>query len=576
MVLEFLKKNWKYYLIGVVTLIFVDLAQLLVPRIVGLTIDSIEKFSKLKDLPSLERVVGVFGWWIVGIATGVFIGRFVWRITIIGSARRFERKAMRMLFDKLLYLDISFFGEMTRGEIMSRFTNDVRAVWRMLAAGVVISTDAVFMSVMTILMMGGFISWRLTWIVLLPLLFISIIVIFFGKLIHKTFSEVQESFSQLSAITEESVSAVRIIKGFSVYERFEDMFKNRAWRNLKARMKLVLVSGIFWPMILFIGRISGFLALFFGGKMTINGEITVGEFVSFSTYLGMLVWPMTAFGWVVNIIQQGTASLKRIKKILQKQPIVKEPEDGIKVHEINEININNLNFQYPDNDRLVLKDVNINIPKGSFIGIVGTVGSGKSTLAKLILKLLPVERGRIFINGFDINDVDGHFLRKRISYVPQEGFLFSDTIFRNVTLGENFTEEEVIHALKLAGIYDEILSFENGIHTVVGERGLTLSGGQRQRVMIARALLRNADLYILDDCLSAVDPETEEKIIGSLRSEMRGKTLVVITHRLKVLQTADRIYVLHDGAIVEEGTHKELMDLKGLYYEMFIKQTANV
>lgn len=531
---------------------------------------------KLKDLSSLMKTVTIFGWWIVGLATGVLLGRFVWRLMIIGTARRFERHAMRQLFEKLLYLDLAFFEKMSRGEIMSRFTNDVRAVWRMLAGGVVISTDALFMSVMTIVLMGSFVNWKLTWIVLIPMVFITIVVIFFGGLIHRTFAQVQESFSQLSGFTEESVSASRIIKGFSVVDKFEKMFEEKAWMNLKARMKLVLVSGIFWPMVAVIGRASAFLALFFGGKMTVSGGISIGEFVTFNAYLGMLVWPMTAFGWVVNVVQQGMASLKRIKKIMDSTPSVVEPSDGIKVESLDSIVIDDLKLSYPGEERLVLKGVSLKIEKGDFIGLVGTVGSGKSSIARAILKLLPVERGRIFINGNDINDVNGYSLRKRMAYVPQEGFLFSDTIFRNVTLGEDYSKEEVKEALRIAGILDEIEAFEKGIYTVVGERGITLSGGQRQRVMIARALLRDVDFYILDDCLSAVDPETEEEIIKALREKMVGKTLLVITHRLKVLQGADWIYVMDGGEVVEKGKHEELMAIKGLYYDMFIRQTVGV
>ncbi|MCD6449066.1 MAG: ABC transporter ATP-binding protein [Thermotogaceae bacterium] len=574
MVKEFFKRSWKYYLIGVIALIFVDLAQLIVPRIMGMAIDKIEYFTKLRDEATMMKGITLFALWIMALATGVFLGRFVWRLMIIGSARRFEKYALRFIFDKLLHLDPAFFSKYSRGELMSRFTNDVRAVWRMLGAGVVISTDATFMGIMTVVMMGEFVSWKLTWIVIVPLLFITVVVLFFGKAIHKTFAQVQESFSQLSGFTEESISAVRIIKGFSAARKFENMFNKKAWINLKARMRLVLISGLFWPLVAFIGRSSSFLSLYFGGKMAIFGGISIGEFVSFNTYLGMLVWPMTAVGWVVNIVQQGTASLKRIEEILKAQPAVKEKEDAIEIQNIRNVRLDNLNFCYPDDERMVLEDVTLNISEGQFVGIVGTVGSGKSTLAKLILKLFPVERGRIYINSIDINDIKGRSIRVKAAYVPQEGFLFSDTIYRNVTLGENYDEDEVKKALKLAGILDEIESLPQGIYTKVGERGLTLSGGQRQRVMIARALVKKADLYIFDDCLSAVDPETEEEIINSLRTTMKDKTLVVITHRLKVLQTADVIYVLDRGKVVEKGTHQHLMDKKGLYYDMYIRQTA--
>ncbi len=570
MILGFIRRNWKFYIPGIVALILVDLGQLMIPKIVGKAADLIE--SGDFHMESLR----IFIWWIIGLASGIFTGRFLWRRFIIGSARKFENFVLKVLFRKLLQLDPSFYNSMNRGEIMSRFTNDVPAVRRMLGGGIVISTDALFMSVMAITFMGRGISWHLTWIVLIPLLSISVLVVFFGRIIHRTFAEVQESFSKLSGFTEESVSAARVIKSFARIDKFGDMFKMRAWRNLKARMKLVLVTGAFWPMVRTIGMISGFLALMFGGKMVVNGNITIGEFVAFNAYLGMLVWPMTAFGWVVNLIQQGTASLKRINKILSSQPKIVDPVNPVEVKKIETLNVENLNFSYPGLERLVLKNVNLGVEHGRFIGIVGTVGSGKSTIAKLMLKFYPVERGRIYVNDFDINDVGTRSLRRRIAYVPQEGFLFSDTIRRNITLGEDINDDEIWRALELAGIKEEIEKLEMKLDTVVGERGLTLSGGQRQRVMIARALVRDVDVYLFDDCLSAVDPETEEKIIASLRETLKDKTLIVITHRLKVLQTADWIYVFDSGEIVEEGTHEQLMARRGLYHEMFIQQTVEV
>ncbi len=582
MIVDFLRRNWKYYLIGVVSLMTVDLAQLYVPRIVGKVVDKLEFFTFpppqsidiILSNNALSSAVKIFSAWIVGLALAVFLGRFIWRLMIIGSARRFEKRAMRTLFNKLLELDPIFYGKMNRGELMSRFTNDLRAVWRMLSAGVVISTDATFMSIMAIIMMGTFVNWKLTGTVIVPMLFISVVVIFFGRIIHKTFAQVQESFSKLSGFTEESVSAVRIVKSFSVIDEFEGMFEERAWNNLKSRMKLVLVSGVFWPMVRVIGSISAFLSIFIGGKMTISGEITIGDFIAFNSYLGMLVWPMTAFGWVVNIIQQGRASLKRVYRIMESEPIVKDRPDAVNLSKVRYVEINDLDYRYPEDKRFILRNVSMSVEEGKFIGIVGTVGSGKSTLAKIMLKLLPVERERVFMNGIDINDVNGKSLRRRIAYVPQEGFLFSDTILRNITLGENIPIEKVKKSLKIAGVLDEIEQLPEGLHTKVGERGITLSGGQRQRVMIARALVRDADIYLFDDCLSAVDPETEEEIIRALRREMRGKTLIVISHRLKVFQDSDWIYVMDSGKVVEEGTHDQLMKIGGLYKDMFSQQTV--
>jgi len=315
------------------------------------------------------------------------------------------------------------------------------------------------------------------------------------------------------------------------------------------------------------------LSLFIGGRMVIKGSITLGEFIAFNTYIGMLIWPMMAYGWLMNIVQRGKASLKRLGLILNAIPEVEEPKKPVHVKKVEEIVIEDLTYSYPQNEREVLKGINMVFRKGEMVGIVGTVGSGKSTVAKLIAKLYPVERRKIFINGVDINDIPSKNVRDRIAYVPQDPFLFSDTIKNNLMLGGSEKEdEEIIEALKLSAVWEDVQKFPKGLETKVGERGVTLSGGQKQRVTIARALLRDADVFIFDDCLSSVDPETEEKIIRTIRDKLKDKLLIVITHRLKVLVRADRIYVLDDGKLVESGSHEELMKNNGLYKRMFERQ----
>jgi len=456
---------------------------------------------------------------------------------------------------------------------MARFTNDLRSVRMMMGPAVVVSVDAVFMTGLTVYFMGTKVNWKLTVIALIPLLFLIPLARYFGTHIHKRFERVQSSFSALSGFTEEMVSGTRIVKSFSVFENMDKLFSEKAKRNLIENIKVVRIWGIFGPMVQLVASSAFLLSLFIGGRMVIKGSITLGEFIAFNTYIGMLIWPMMAYGWLMNIVQRGKASLKRLGLILNAVPEVEEPKKPVHVEKVEEIVIEDLTYSYPQSGREVLKGINMVFRKGEMVGIVGTVGSGKSTVAKLIAKLYPVERGKIFINGVDINDIPSKDVRDKIAYVPQDPFLFSDTIKNNLMLGGNEKEdEEIIEALKLSAVWEDVQKFPKGLETEVGERGVTLSGGQKQRVTIARALLRDADVFIFDDCLSSVDPETEEKIIRTIRDKLKDKLLIVITHRLKVLVRADRIYVLDDGKLVESGSHEELMKNNGLYKRMFERQ----
>lgn len=568
MIKDFVKKRFWFYLAGVFTLIVVDTLQLIVPKFISRAVDSLNV-----ETPDVS-VAKVMALGIVGIAIGMFITRFFWRFFIIGSARKFTYEARKILYDKILSLDMSFFDKHRSGDLMAHFTNDMNNIERMMGPGIVMMVDASFMSVITIFFMATSVGWKLTLIALIPLPLIVLISLVFGKFIYKRSKKVQDSFSDLSGFTEESIDGVRILKTFSILPKFEEIFQVKAKDNFKATLSLIKVWGIMWPLIHFISSMAYFITIAYGGPMVINQKITLGEFFAFNNYIGMIVWPLTAIGWVINIIQNGRASYNRVLNILNTQSKVVEPENqDIKIGSIDNIEIKDLNFAYPESDRLVLKNVNMRISKGQLVGIVGTVGSGKSTIVKIISKLYPVQRGHVFVNGYDINDIPSKIVRTKISYVPQETFLFSTSLKNNIAFGmEDFDEWQVKEYAMLSAVHSDIERFPKSYDTVVGERGVTLSGGQKQRVTIARALIRNSDVYIFDDCLSAVDPETEEKIIKTLRESMKNKTMVIITHRLKVLTNADMIYVFDNGEIIESGKHDELMNLNGLYAKMYRKQ----
>jgi len=564
---EFLKKRWPFYLAGILTLIVVDTLQLFVPKFISRAVDGLN--VETPDV-SLAKLMALG---IIGIAVGMFITRFLWRIFIIGSARKFTYEARKILYDKILSLDMSFFDKHRSGDLMAHFTNDMNNIERMFGPGIVMMVDAIFMSSITLFFMATSVGWHLTLIAIIPLPIIAFISLTFGKFIYRRSRKVQDTFSDLSGFTEETIDGIRVVKTFSILPKFQEIFSNRAFNNFSATISLIKVWGIMWPLIHFVSSLSYFLTIVYGGPMVVNSKITLGEFFAFNNYIGMIVWPLTAFGWVINILQNGRASYSRIKKILDTQSTVKEPSKPVKIDKIKSIIIKKLDYSYPNANRLVLKSIDMIIEEGQLVGIVGTVGSGKSTIVKIISKLYPVERGHVFINGVDINDISSETVRTKISYVPQETFLFSTSVKNNISFAlDNFDEWKVKEFAMMSAVHKDIENFPKGYDTIVGERGVTLSGGQKQRITIARALMRDADVYIFDDCLSAVDPETEEQIIKSLRKSMQNKTMVIITHRLKVLQDADMIYVFDDGEIVERGKHNELLQNEGLYARMFRKQ----
>jgi len=438
---------------------------------------------------------------------------------------------------------------------------------------IVMIVDAIFLTSVTIIAMGTMVDWSLTWIAIIPLPFLAMVTSFFGKMIHNRFKSVQESFSDLTDTVEESVSGVRVIKSYGIEDLRYETLKKKSQDYVNKNMRLVRVWGMFFPLIQLLASIGYIIATFYGGRKVILGEITLGEFITFTAYLGMLIWPMMAIGWVINLIQRGRASYKRLLDILNRESevISKDPVAAKKLQ--GHVIIRDLTYRYPGSERVVLDNISMEIKPGTKVAIVGTTGSGKSTIAKLIARLYQVPDGKIFIDGIDINKLPPETVRENISYVPQETFLFTDTIKGNIAFGiEDDEEERIVKYASVAAIHEDIVQFPKGYDTLVGERGVTLSGGQKQRVAIARALIKETPIVILDDCLSAVDTETEARILSSLVNSTEKKTIIIISHRLKAVRDANVIYVLHDGKIVGHGTHEELIESNELYRRMYERQ----
>ncbi|WP_289057958.1 ABC transporter ATP-binding protein [uncultured Mesotoga sp.] len=562
-----MKHNWPRYLYGSIFLILVDLLMLVTPRVIGMIVDEIR--GGAQDL----NLVGLLIMAVIGVAFGLFITRLFWRVFIMGAARRFEYYTRKTLFEKLLTLPPTFYDKTRVGDLMARFTNDVNAVRMAMGPAVVMIIDAVFLVTVTIFAMGLFTNWSLTWISIAPLPALAIVSTFFGKMIHKRFKLVQASFSDLTDTIEESISGVRLIKSYGIEDLRNETLTEKSNLYVDKNMKLVKVWGMFFPLTQTLSMLGSVLATLFGGRMVILGQITLGQYITFTSYLGMLVWPMTAFGWVINIIQRGRASYRRLMEVLEEENNI-TTNDPVEVGSFEgHVVMKNLTFTYPTGSRPALENIDFEVKPGSKIAIVGTTGSGKSTMAKLIARLYPVEDGMLFIDGVDINNLRPETIRDNVAYVPQETFLFSETVGNNIRFGNmEISDEEVERYAKVASIHEDIEGFSKGYKTIVGERGVTLSGGQKQRISIARALIKEAPLVILDDCLSAVDTETEAEILKSLKESEINRSIIVISHRLKAVVDSDEIYVLHDGRIVEKGVHSQLVEAGGLYQRMYERQ----
>ena len=565
----FYEHKWRY-IIGILWLIGVDSLQIILPKLLGAYTDAL----RTGTLTSKQTLLYIMG--ILFIALFMFLFRFLWRMYVMGTARFLEYKLRGDLFTHLQKLSTNYFNHHKTGDLMAHATNDINAVRMAAGPGIVMIFDTIILLGSTIFMMVQTISLKLTVIALIPLPFMAVITGRFGKMIHHRFRKTQESFSHLTEKVQEDFSGIRVVKSF-VQEKAElHNFTKANQDYVDKNMHLVRIQALFDPIVQFISGLSLLIILSYGGILVINHEITLGDFVAFNSYLGLLTWPIMAIGWVMNILQRGSASMARLNEIFYTEPEIYDHDDLVNPNltEIKgTIEIKNLSFSYPNHTQEVLSDITIQIPQGNTLAIIGKTGSGKTTLVNLLTRLYEVEKGSIRIDGHDIKEYPLSVLRQNIGYVPQDNFLFSTTIKENIGFGlDHYTDQNVETAAADAQILDNILDFPQKFETVVGERGVSLSGGQKQRVSIARALIKNPKILILDDSLSAVDTKTEEAILKRLRELMNERTSIVISHRISTIKDADEIIVLDEGKIVERGTHDQLLQEKGHYFDLYQKQ----
>lgn len=563
------KSRWLHYAAGILALAAVDLMNVYIPQFTGQITDGLKAGTIGMD--GVWRLIGL----IILMGAAMAAGRFGWRYFIFGAALDVRRRLQEDLFAHLEKLSMRYYNEHKTGDLMAHFTNDMRSVQMLMGPTVVTAFDATVMLVMVLGKMIFYVDMRLTLVAVIPLLLIMYGDYYYGKVMHRKFFAKQRAFSDLTDQVQEAVSGIRVIKAF-VQERQELAAFARVNRlNQDRNMAVARTQALFMPLLDLVIGVSGLLTLLYGGYLTIAGEITLGQFEAFNLYIAMLVWPMLAAGECITFISQGMASLKRIRTILDEKP---EIVDGAEVKDVaalrGEIDLDGLTFAYPDQeDVTVLDSIRVHVDQGSTLAVLGRTGSGKSTLANLLLRLYDAKSDMIRIDGRPICEIPLSVLRRDVAYVPQESFLFSDTLERNIAFGaERKSREEIQRAARDACIHSNIMDFPEGYDTMVGERGVTLSGGQKQRSAIARALLKDAPILILDDALSAVDTDTEEQILHNLRRNRAGRTTIIIAHRISTIQSADRILVLDEGRAAEYGSHEELMALGGIYRSIHDKQ----
>jgi len=559
----FLEKRFLIFF-GLICLIIVDFLQLFIPRIIKWTVDDITALKV--DLIELAY----YAFYIVAIAILIGLFRYGWRRCLIGTSRRVEEGLRNRLFDHIQTLSASFFDKARTGDIMAHATNDIQHIRMATGMGMVALTDAIVLGSAAIGFMA-YINVRLTLFVLIPMPMIIFGTRFFSKKMHRLYQEVQGTFSDLTEVVRERFAGIRIIKAYNREKEERSRLAKISNDYINSNLRLVRITGAFFPMMLLFSNISLAIVLYLGGRQTIGLTITPGDFVAFISYLGLLAWPMMAMGWVTNLLQRGRASLDRIDKILQVRPGIDDLSgaEHLKLVQGN-IVFENVMFSYGYDKEPALTGIDIKLDKGKALGIVGPPGSGKTTFANLIPRLFDVTGGRITLDEKDIRNILLKDLRAQISFMPQEPFLFAGTIRENILFGNKEADEkELAKAVKDASLYSTIKSFPEGFDTIIGERGVVLSGGQKQRIALARALLRDRPILILDDPISQVDMETGSAIIDIIKSLTGIKTVIIVSHRLSAVRFADQIIVLDSGRIVESGTHAELIKNDRYYAKTF-------
>jgi ATP-binding cassette subfamily B protein len=553
--------------LGLGSLLMKDALAAVLPLVIKFGVDSLTRGFRIAIVLELAGLLVV-----LSLIKGIF--QYWMRVIIIGISRDIEFDLRNDLFKRLVILSQDFYARYRTGDIMARSTNDLNAVRMMLGPGVMYWTETVVTLILAVIIMLKT-DPKLTIMALIPAPFVSLAVIFFGQKIHRRFEEIQKMFSDISSRVQENLSGVRVVRAYAQERAEVAQFELLNVDYIRSNISLARIQGLFMPLLQALIGTTFLMVLWFGGRQLLEHKISLGTFVMFNTYMGILIWPMIAFGWVVNLMQRGTASLNRINEILFEKPGIASPlgETAERANAKPSLDIRFCNATVEFNGRAALSNLNLHIRAGETIAIVGHTGSGKTTLVNLIPRLMDPTSGSVEMAGLDLRRYDPETLRQEIGFVPQETFLFSATLAQNIAWGlPDASREQVEWAAGVAGLASDIAGFPNGFETVIGERGLTLSGGQKQRTAIARAVLRNPRILILDDALSSVDTVTEEQILTNLASVMRDRTTILISHRVSTVQNADRIVVLSHGNVVEIGTHQELQKRGGYYAELHQRQ----
>lgn len=560
----FFSERKKQYSIGIAALMIVALLQLAPPRIIGFIVDAVAK-----DTLTMQMLTR---WMTILIVAGIlmYVLRYIWRVMIFGSSVYLAREMRERLFTHFTRMSPSFYQRRRVGDLMAHATNDINAVQQTAGTGILTLFDSLSTGGFVILMMGFSISWKLTLIALVPIPVMIFLTSYYGRLLRSRFRVAQEAFSDLNDKTQESISGIKVLKTFGQQKEDVESFTRRSEQVVKENMRVAKVDALFDPTISGIFAISYILSFYYGTRFIQAGELSIGDLVAFTSYLGLLTWPMLAIGFLFNIVERGNASYSRIQNLLSVEAEIQDRPNAISQLPHGDIVFDLDTFTFPDDTRPSLHDLHFTLKQGETLAIIGKTGSGKTAILKLLMREFENYKGTITYGGLPITKYKKECLRQAIGYVPQDHFLFSTTLGENIAFtNPDIGQDKIVEAAKSAQIHEDILSFEDGYDTMVGERGVSLSGGQRQRVSIARALLMDPELLLLDDSLSAVDARTEEAILRSLKEERTGKTTIITSHRLSAIQHAHTIIVMEDGGVAEIGDHESLLAKNGIYKEMY-------
>lgn len=563
----FFKEQWQRYTWAIIFLCLVNAMEVIPPRLVGNAIDDMNNGSMTQEA-LLQYVI-----YLLVLMCASYLFGYLWSYLLFGGGNLVERKIRSGFMGHILKMTPTFYEKNRTGDLMARATNDLKAISQTAGFGILTLVDSVVFTIMVVIMMGMTVSWQLTIAAILPLPIMALMMQIYVKKIYKRFTEAQSAFGDLNDKVLESISGVRVIRAYvqerEDEKRFDEMTENVYRKNLE----VAKIDALFDPTITVIIGISYLIGLGYGAYLVFQQAITLGGLVSFNVYLGMLIWPMIAVGELINVMQRGNASLDRVQDTLSYEADVTDPLKPEAILNPEDIQFNQVSFTYPSSKVVNLSDISVQLEQGRTLGIVGKTGSGKTTFVKQLLREYPLGSGEVLFAGIPIEQLELADIRGKIGYVPQDHFLFSKSVKDNILFGKlDATEEELVEAIRLADFEKDVTTLPHQLETLVGEKGVALSGGQKQRISIARALIKNPEILILDDSLSAVDAKTETTIINNIQNERAGKTTIITTHRLSAVQHADHIIVLDSGSIIEEGTHVSLLQQGGWYKEQYERQ----